>query len=104
MTNKILYVIVYSASLVAGLILYAAGKIAQIKARQIGIWQAAIYLDIGELENRNKNQIIHKISKFSPMEQVVKRLQQQGINAKLIKRNSFKKECNDEIRIYQFET
>lgn len=62
-----------------------------------------VYLDIGELEKRNKNQMLSKMSNYSPMEQLVKRLQQQGINAKLIQRESFKKECNDDIGIFQFE-
>jgi hypothetical protein len=33
MQNKILYVVVYTASVVAGFILYVAGKIAQTKIR-----------------------------------------------------------------------
>ncbi|WP_155245502.1 hypothetical protein [Heyndrickxia coagulans] len=47
-------------------------------------------MEIDELDKREKNKKIPKISNFSPLEQVVTRLQQQGINAILIKRNSFK--------------
>ena len=51
------------------------------------IWR--IYLKINDFEQKSKNRISSNTKNGSLIEQVVKKLQQQGINAQLIKKSSF---------------